>query len=203
MQSPVLERLVGGAVLVGLLVLLALVIGPRNGPRAPDPDGLERPGAQAAFVPAESGIAAAPEEGREPPAGQAIPQWVPPGSVPHAPQPARAFTAPEEPVERGAASLSPRGGRDALPPGSGGEWAVQVGSFAERGNAEGLSDWCREQGLGVKIVSTTEGSRTAYRVLVGPYESRESAREAVVELARQGSRETRGAWVTRWNAGTP
>ena len=219
MQSPVLERLVGGAVLLGLLVMLALVIGPRNGPRAPDPDGLERPGAQDAFVPAESGIAAAPEEDREPPAGQAIPQWVPPGSVPHAPQPARAYAAPpgarssrprggqdalppSGTEERGAPPVSPGGGQDAAPAGSGGgEWAVQLGSFAERGNAERLSDWCRERGLGVKIVSTNGDGGTRYRVRVGPYESRESARAAAAQLSRQP--QGRGAFATRWNGGQP
>ena len=78
---------------------------------------------------------------------------------------------------------------------------MQLGSFAERGNAERLSAWCREQGLGVKIVATTGEGGTRYRVRVGPYESRESARAAVAELSRQP--EGRGAWVTGWNGEAP
>ena len=78
---------------------------------------------------------------------------------------------------------------------------MQLGSFAERGNAERLSEWCRERGLGVKIVSTTEGGGARHRVLAGPYESRESARSAAAQLSRQP--EGRGAWVTRWNGGQP
>ncbi len=57
MQSPVLERLVGGGVLVGLLVILALVIGPRDSGRMPDEEDSRNPAAHIALQPAQPGIA--------------------------------------------------------------------------------------------------------------------------------------------------
>lgn len=207
MQSPVLQRLVGGAVLVALLLLLALAIGPREGVRMPDEEGPESPVAHVAPQPAEPGIVAVPDQSRPEPRPRTVAQWVPPGSVPHAPQPARASV--------------PGGGRDALPPRSpetrepgtppsgpreaaetpaaGPKWAVQVGSFSSRANAERLSEWCREQGYGVKVLTGQDGGRTLHRVRVGPYGSREDADTAVAELALLG----RNGFVSDWENASP
>ncbi|MDE0489651.1 MAG: SPOR domain-containing protein [Gammaproteobacteria bacterium] len=209
MQSPVLERLVGGAVLAGLLLLLALAIGPREGVRMPDEEGSERPVAQVAPQSAQPANDAVPDESRREPGPRTVAQWVAPGSVPHAPQPARASV--------------PSGGRDALPPRSpetsepatpspssseaaetpaaaaGPQWAVQLGSFSSRANADALSEWCREQGYGVKVMTGQDGGGTLHRVRVGPYASRDAADSAVAELALLGRR----GFISDWENVAP
>ena len=188
MQSPVLERLVGGAVLAGLLLLLALAIGPREGVRMPDEEGSERPVAQVAPQSAQPANDAVPDDSRPEPGPRTVAQWVAPGSVPHAPQPARAFVAPPETSERGTPSPSPREIAETPAAAAGPQWAVQLGSFSSRANADALSEWCRKQGYGVKVMTGQDGGRTLHRVRVGPYASRDAADSAVAELALLGRR---------------
>ena len=199
MQSPVLERLVGGAVLVALLLLLALAIGPRDGVRMPDEEGSRSPVAQVAPQPAEPANDAVPDESRPEPGPRTVAQWVPPGSVPHAPQPARAFVTPPETSGRGTPSPSPREAAETPAAAAGPQWAVQVGSFSSRANADALSEWCREQGYGAKVVTGQDSGRTLHRVRVGPYASREDARSAVAELALLG----RSGFVSDWENASP
>lgn len=207
MQSPVLERLVGGAVLAGLLLLLALAIGPRDGVRLPDEEGSESPVAQVAPQPAEPATDAVPDESRPEPGPRTVAQWVSPGSVPHAPQPARTVGTPPETSERSAPSPSPGGEHDARPTEStetpeaaaGPQWAVQVGGFSSRANADALSEWCRDQGYGVQVLTGQDGGRTWHRVRVGPYASRDAADSAVAELALLGRR----GFVSDWENAAP
>lgn len=199
MQSPVLERLVGGAVLVALLLLLALVIGPREGVRIPDEEGSESPVAHVAPQTAQPDIAAAPDETRPEPGPRTVAQWVPPGSVPHAPQPARASVTPPETSERATPSPSPGEAAETPAAAAGPQWAVQVGSFSSRANADALSEWCRDQGYGVRVVTGRDGGRTLHRVRVGPYASRADARSAVAELALLG----RDGFVSDWENASP
>lgn len=199
MQSPVLERLVGGAVLAALLLLLALAIGPREGVRMPDEEGSESPVAHVAPQPAEPGIAAVPDESRREPDPGAVAQWVPPGSVPHAPQPARAFSTPPATREAGTPYSGPREASETPAAAAGPRWAVQVGSFSSRANADRLSEWCREQGYGVRVVTGQDGGRTFHRVRVGPYASRDDARTAVAQLALLG----RDGFVSDWENASP
>ena len=184
-----LERLVGGVVLLGLLVILALVIGPRDGGRMPDEEDFRNPAAPVALQPAQPGIAGGSEEGRRPSGPRAAAQRVPPGSVARAPQPARSFGAPSSSP---GAVVEPAGPSAA-------QWGVQLGSFAKRGNAAALSDWCREQGYNVKIAAATEQGDTLYRVRVGPFATRGDAQSAKAELALQG----RPSFITGWEAQAP
>ena len=170
MQSPVLERLVGGAVLVALLLLLALLIGPREGTRMPDEGGAEVPSAGDAPQLSESVATAFP----------VADDTVPTDAAP----------SPTAPAAQPPAAAAP-------PPA--GSWAVQVGSFSSRANADRLSEWCREQGYGVKVLAGQDGARTLYRVRVGPYASRGDARSAVAELALLG----RSGFVSDWENASP
>ena len=211
MQSPVLERLVGGAVLVALLLLLALIIGPREGARAPDDAWVEAPVAGGAPASAEGGATAFPGEpganadSGSPAfsgsfAGEASP-------VPAAPvEGSEAPSVPAAPVARNTAQneapdagTSPSAPAAAVPAPSG-RWAVQVGSFSSRSNADQLSEWCRERGYGVKVLAGQDGGRTLYRVRVGPYASRSDARSAVAELALLGRE---GVFLSEWEAAPP
>ena len=76
---------------------------------------------------------------------------------------------------------------------------MQVGSFSSRANADRLSEWCREQGYGVKVLAGQDGARTLYRVRVGPYASRVDARSAVAELALLGQ----SGFVSDWENASP
>ncbi len=198
MQSPVLERLVGGAVLAGLLLLLALAIDPRDRAGLPDVEGSESPVAHVAFQPAEPGIAAVPNPGRAAPGEAAAEGWIDQDSLP---ADATRGTAPPAGNELGAEAQAPGAGAAMAGPAAPAapQWGVQVGSFAERGNAAQLSDWCREQGYGVKIVAATQESGALYRVWVGPFATRGEARSAVAQLALRG----RNSFVTDWDEGAP
>ena len=192
MQSPVLERLVGGVVLVALLLLLALVIGPREGARMPDEGVAEVAGAADTPVLSEGAASAFPadtENGGE--RGPAL-EWdgARPGSDAELRTPEPSSPAAVEP-----APLPP----SAVAPATAGRWAVQVGSFSSRANADRLSEWCREQGYGVKVLAGQDGARTLYRVRVGPYASRVDARSAVAELALLGQ----SGFVSDWENASP
>ncbi|MBB3140555.1 SPOR domain-containing protein [Halomonas organivorans] len=62
---------------------------------------------------------------------------------------------------------------------SGGEWAVQVGSFGEPGNAERLEARLKEQGFPAYRRPRNNNLTSVY---VGPYASSEVAEEAMAEL---------------------
>lgn len=79
------------------------------------------------------------------------------------------------------------------------QWAVQVGSFAGRANAERLSGWCRDQGYGVKVEPLRQGSGTLYRVRVGPYPSRAAAGNAAARLGLRGH----SGFVAEWDGSSP
>lgn len=81
-----------------------------------------------------------------------------------APQPARPAPAP---APAPAAPATPSG-----------DWAVQVGSFGERGNAERLEAQLREQGF--NVFSRPRNNLTT--VYVGPFETSEAGERAMNEL---------------------
>lgn len=65
-----------------------------------------------------------------------------------------------------------------------GEWAVQVGSFGEPGNAERLQAQLEEQGFSVYSRRRDNNMTTVY---VGPYDSSESGERAMAELKEQAN----------------
>lgn len=219
MQSPVLERLVGGAVLLGLLLLLALVVGPREGARMPDEGRSGIPEAEAAPELSENGATAFPDQPGADGELVSLPEWGGLSAVPEneteqvasaTQSPPRSLPSRSAVSEAPSASTELRAGSPAndaagasptmvAPSTPSGRWAVQVGGFSSRANADRLSEWCREQGFGVRVVAGKDGDRTLYRVRVGPYASREDARSAVAELALLG----RQGFVSDWDNSTP
>ena len=190
MQSPVLERLVGGAVLVGLLLLLALAIGPRDGLHMPDKGDLTVSVAEDAPEPGANGVASFPAE-----PGNSNKQVEALVSTPPSPAPAneRAALASSEPAPSNSSPDSVVASAPA------GRWAVQVGNFTVRANADRLSEWCREQGYGVRVLRHTRGNQTEYRVRVGPYASRADAASARAELALRN----RTGFIAGWEDRSP
>jgi DedD protein len=89
--------------------------------------------------------------------------------------------APVAPVESAAASPI-----SAKPLQAGGEWVVQLGSFASRENAEKLVRQLKAQGYAVYLSTSGSGAQLRHRVRTGPMADRDAAVRAVEKLKAQG-----------------
>jgi DedD protein len=65
-------------------------------------------------------------------------------------------------------------------------WAVQLGSFASRTNADNLSRQLKGQGFSVYVLSGGSGASVRYRVRVGPLADRDSAERTAAKLKSIG-----------------
>jgi cell division septation protein DedD len=65
-------------------------------------------------------------------------------------------------------------------------WAVQLGSFASRANADNLSRKLKGQGFSVYILPGGTGRSARYRVRVGPLSDRDSAERTAGKLKSIG-----------------
>jgi DedD protein len=81
-----------------------------------------------------------------------------------------------------AAQSSPAKGAPTVADG----WAVQVGSFGSRDNAEKLRGQLSADGFPVFLMRVESGGRTFHRVRVGPYADRADAEAAAGRLAAAG-----------------
>ena len=69
-----------------------------------------------------------------------------------------------------------------------GEFAVQVGAFTSRARAESLRDVLTRGGDVVTVTEADVGGDTFFRVRLGPYPDRQTARSAAQRLASRGHR---------------
>lgn len=69
---------------------------------------------------------------------------------------------------------------------AGGGWAIQVGSFASRANADRLANDLKARGFKPFVVEGTSGGRKLYRVRVGPEANRDSAQALAERLRSAG-----------------
>jgi len=102
---------------------------------------------------------------------------------PAAPPPAAA--PPSPPLETGAPPPTSKSAT-ARAATSGHGWAVQLGSFASRANADKLVRQLRAQGFGVYVLSGGSGTAARYRVRVGPLADRNVATQAAAKLKSSG-----------------
>ena len=65
-------------------------------------------------------------------------------------------------------------------------WAVQLGSFASRDNADKLLRQLRAQGFSVFILPGGSGSSLRYRVRIGPLADRAAAAQEAAKLQSLG-----------------
>ncbi len=193
MEQKLKQRLVGAIVLVSLAVIFIPIIleGPDDewSPRShsmPEPPRLDYGADLELALPAvetpeaedaETVEPEAPEEPEEPVAAaiQVPPVEQPPEPVTAAPPPAQ--TAPPQaaaPVKKTETVPVP-------PPG----WYIQVGSFSQKMNAEGLRDRLQAAGHATRLLAINIGKVQVYRVLVGPATSRASAEQQNSRLATQ------------------
>ena len=195
MDRQLLERMVGAAVLIVALVVIAPAILDGPGDRetgsatAPLPDGnvrtvTIRPDRPAAEPPvarqsAPPSVPAAPA-----PANETAPKSSPkPPAQSAEPKVAKSETPPAE-KPRAKPKPAPRTQPGAQPARSG--WAVQLGSFANRDNAKRLAGEVSAKGYDTYLLPLEKGGRTLYRVRVGPKSSREAAEKLAGELAKAG-----------------
>jgi DedD protein len=212
-EKQVKERLVGAAVLIAIAVLLIpeLLSGPRSGRSTVDPasedgrmrsytidltesaprtqatarniDTLEMP-REPARPPVEStadeageraALQSASDEAIAPAsAAEAPPRVVAP--EPAAKAPVATAPAPAPPVRK-ATSAS-------------GNWAVQVGSFANRTSAGRLADDLSRRGYRSFITEFRSGGKTLHRVRIGPMATRAQADAAMRKLKSEGTTAT-------------
>jgi DedD protein len=202
--GPVKERLTGAIILVALIVCLVpeLLKGPvRSAPQPVDASaeaaslksitfdvGAEEAHGNGAPVvasgppaptPLTAEPAATPTPAAAPPA--ATPEPTAPASTPPAPETHAAGTTPA-PAARARPPAHPPA--HATPSSTHG-WLVQVGSFAQRGNAEHLAQQLSGQGFAASVSQSPRG-RHLYRVWVGPVHDKAGATQLAVKLRAAG-----------------
>ena len=93
-------------------------------------------------------------------------------------------SSPKLPVEMPNAGAP--GDADSSPPQARHGWAVQLGSFASRVNADKLAHQLKARGSTVYVISSGSGPSLRYRVRMGPLADRAAAERAVVKLKAAG-----------------
>ena len=188
MEQKLKQRLVGAIVLVSLAVIFVPII--LEGPDdewSPRSNGMPVPprmdygvDMELALPPVETPETGEvePMESGEPEEPVTVPVVVPPVAQPTepvkpAPPPAQP-SPPPAPPEKNESLPAP-------PPG----WYIQVGSFSQRMNAEGLRDRLQAAGHTTQLQTINIGKAQVYRVLVGPAASRASAEQQNSRLATQ------------------
>jgi DedD protein len=205
MEQKLKQRLVGAIILVSLAVIFIPIIlegpddewSPRSPgmPEAPRMDyGVDMELALPPVETAESGEPeslepAEPEDSGEPAVAPAVVPPVEPSPAQPAepvkpePSPAKpvASPAPAAPAPAAEAADKKTGTLPVPPPG----WYIQVGSFSQRMNAEGLRDRLTAAGHTTRLQSINIGKAQVYRVLVGPATSRAAAEQQKSRLEKQ------------------
>jgi DedD protein len=178
MDRRVKERLVGASILVALIVLIVpeLLSGPTPSPvidrppvSTPEPVRNVTVDLVPSKVPAPSGI--------------------PPGGIPSSGIPAGAeaagANAPSVPLES-APPPPTSAATGAKPAVASRAWAVQLGSFASRDNADKMLHQLRGQGFAVFILPGGSGPSLRYRVRIGPMADRGAAAQEAAKLKSLG-----------------
>jgi DedD protein len=187
MNQLLKQRLVGAVVLVSLAVIFIPII-------LEGPDDEWSPRTQG--MPEPPQIAYQAEGDVELP----LPAEEPPQDMAPEPLSATAETQPPPPVDAGTpAAIQPSSGtepaatapapaqpvRESPPPApaASGDWAIQVGRFSQRLNAQGLRDRLKKAGYAAFLREDKTDSGQSWRVLVGPLKTRGDAEKIRDELA--------------------
>jgi len=216
MDRRVKERLIGASILVVLIVLVVpeLLSGPKSvvpsaTPAAIFPASAPEPtrnvtvdlatskapansdvepaeaakGGEAAPTPAPStdGSSSTAVSTSTAPTSTAPTSTAPASTAPTSAAPASAAPAPDA-----AATAKPVETAAPPPISTRAAWAVQLGSFASRTNADNLSRQLKGQGFSVYVLSGGSGASVRYRVRVGPLADRDSAERTAAKLKSIG-----------------
>jgi DedD protein len=202
MERRVKERLVGASILVVLIVLIVpeLLSGPATAPvgtklpmsapepvrnvtvdlataKPPVPDPAMTPGTPSPIVAsAEAGAGETASAGATAGATATAGAGAVPGGAASSAPLESAVPAPTSPAD---AAVSKAAAADH-------GWAVQLGSFASRSNADKLARQVKGQGFSVFVLSSGSGAAARYRVRVGPLGDRGAATQAAARLKTLG-----------------
>jgi len=208
MDSRAKQRLTGAVILVALFVLLVpeLLTGPRGAdvPGTPAEEGMRRytidlnsanPAAPPTDLPATQPAVSLPEPA---PASESQSQLAKPGeqaapaiaeplpaAVPPPPATTPAPVAQQAPVERPAPRVEAQKPAATVPVEKG-SYAVQLGSFGVRDNADRLVRDMTAKGFAAFVAPIKSGGREIYRVRVGPTRDRQQAEALAAQLRRIG-----------------
>ena len=209
MDSRAKQRLTGAVILVALFVLLVpeLLTGPRVADTpdgSPTDEGMRRytidldasaPSAQHDNAAAQPPVALPPvaDDRAQPgeaaaPAAQAAPESaapataVAPRSEPLKP-PVPSQPVPAQSAPTSAATAAPS---QAPPPAARGSFAVQLGTFGNRENADRLVREMNAKGFAAFVAPYTKENHELYRVRVGPARDRAAAEALAAQLRRIG-----------------
>jgi len=209
MDSRAKQRLTGAVILVALFVLLVpeLLTGPRVADTpdgSPTDEGMRRytidldasaPSAQHDNAAAQPPVALPPvaDDRAQPgeaaaPAAQAAPESaapataVAPRSEPLKP-PVPSQPVPAQSAPTSAATTAPS---QAPPPAARGSFAVQLGTFGNRENADRLVREMNAKGFAAFVAPYTKENHELYRVRVGPARDRAAAEALAAQLRRTG-----------------
>lgn len=199
MDRRVKERLVGAAILVAVVVLVVpeLLPGParpavtaagRDSPVAEPRDPMRTVTVDLSQNPqASEPPVAAPESAPGPQApASAAPSTIRPAVA--APALETPTSAPKSLHETAETVPSAPPAHAAVAAATRGAWAVQLGSFKDRGNALKLARHWKAKGYAAYLSTTGSGPRALHRVRIGPYADRGAALHAIAALASHGAR---------------
>ena len=189
MERALKERIIGAVVLVVFVVLVVPIFldgPPEDGETISERvmlPGQEDQKSQTVVldrnrtqpVPAATTPAAAPV--RQEPAQQEPVQEEPAREEP------KPDVVPDKPVEEPAPKPAPQPAASTT-----GMWAVQLGSFSNKENAEKLAANLRKQGYAAFLSQLTTENGQLHRVRIGPQKDRESAEEMAKRLAKVGQK---------------
>jgi DedD protein len=186
MDRQLLERMVGAAVLILALVVIAPAIldGPGNGdeavPVAPPPDQVVR----TVTIRPDQRAEQPPVAMQSPPASPAPKPLATPKPV--APKVAAAPAPKPKPAPKPVVKPAPKPApKPAATPKLSG-WAVQLGSFANQANAKRLAGEVAAKGYSTYLLPLKRDGQTLYRVRVGPEPTRKAADELAAKLKQAG-----------------
>jgi DedD protein len=100
--------------------------------------------------------------------------------------PAELESEPSTPKSAPSASKPGNGGATAPAGASNHHWAVQLGSFASRANAERLVRQLKPRDASLYVSSSGKGASLRYRVRIGPLADRDAAERMVAKLKKEG-----------------
>jgi DedD protein len=204
-ETRVKERLTGAVILVALMVLLVpeLLSGPHNAQQAPTRaadappersftvDLTDGPRKSSAAVPqpeapAPEAVAASTNAPQTVVDGAAAPLGAAAAAVSASTAAASATRAPTAQAQPASGAATPRARTHAQSTAAGSGWAIQVGSFTSRENAEHFASELRARNFVASVSGSTTNGRKLYRVRVGPEPDRASAQALAARLRAAG-----------------
>jgi len=184
MDRRVKERLVGATILAALIVSIVPELLPGPAPTASTRPAIAPEPARNVTVDLSTSKPPEPEPGTDAAASSArAPEMR--GST-AASAAGTMQVAPAAAAHLETAAPAPTSTAPAAKPAASGAWAVQLGSFASRTNADKLVRQLKGQGFAVYLVPGGSGFALRYRVRVGPMADRGAAAQVAAKLKALG-----------------